>query len=101
MNSNYPTTGRTGVHTEPKYGTKPIRYVALQFRGRRGAASLPPKMCVRNVRSSLNRNPIQYGFRAGERSIFYSVNMAVVGCFRNDVGEGDGNDNVRTAISSD
>ena len=33
-------TGRIGVHTPPKYGTKPIRYVILHFRDRRGAASL-------------------------------------------------------------
>ena len=33
-------TGRIGVHTAPKYGTKPIRYVTLHFRERRGAASL-------------------------------------------------------------
>ena len=28
------------VHTVPKYGTKPIRYVTLHFRDRHGAASL-------------------------------------------------------------
>ena len=33
-------TGRIGVHTAPKYGTKPIRYVILHFRDRRGATSL-------------------------------------------------------------
>ena len=33
-------TGQIGIHTAPKYGTKPIRYVMLHFRYRRGAASL-------------------------------------------------------------
>ena len=33
-------TGRKGVHTAPKYGTKPLRYVTLHFRDRRGTSSL-------------------------------------------------------------
>ena len=33
-------TGRIGVHTAPKCGTKRIRYVMLHFRDRRDAASL-------------------------------------------------------------
>ena len=33
-------TGRIGVHTAPKCGTKPLRYVMLHFWDRRGATSL-------------------------------------------------------------
>ena len=33
-------TGRIGVHTAPKYGTKPIRYLTLHFRDGCGEASL-------------------------------------------------------------
>ena len=33
-------TGRIGVHIAPKWGTKPIRYVTLHLRDRRGATSL-------------------------------------------------------------
>ena len=39
-------TGRIGVHTTPKYGTKPIRYVTLYFRDRLGAASLCHRNCA-------------------------------------------------------
>ena len=35
-----PRRGRTVVHTAPKFGTKPIRYVTLHFRDGRGAALL-------------------------------------------------------------
>ena len=38
-------TGRIGVHTTPKYGKKPIRYVTLYFRDRLGAASLWHRNC--------------------------------------------------------
>ena len=33
-------TGRIGVHTAPKYGKKPIRYLTLHFRDRLGTTSL-------------------------------------------------------------
>ena len=33
-------TVRIHVHTAPKYGTEPLRYVTLKFRGRLSAASL-------------------------------------------------------------
>ena len=33
-------TGEISVHTPPKYGVKPIRYVTPHFQGRHGAASL-------------------------------------------------------------
>ena len=39
-------TGRIGVHTTPKYGKKPIRYVTLYFRDRLGAASLCHRNCA-------------------------------------------------------
>ena len=35
-----PVTGRMGGHIARKYGTKPIRYVTLHLRDRRGATSL-------------------------------------------------------------
>ena len=72
-----------------KNGTKPIRYVTLRLRDRRGAARrgsaqlrsvvtetapLQPFLCM-------NRNPssIQYDFRGGaKRVIQYSVNTALV-----------------------
>ena len=38
-------TGRIGVHTTAKYGTKPIRYVTLYFRDRLGAASPSVPVC--------------------------------------------------------
>ena len=31
---------RIGVHTAPKCGTEPVRYVTLHYRERRGAAQL-------------------------------------------------------------
>ena len=37
--------GRIGVHFAPKYGKKPIRYVTLHFRDRRGTASLRHGNC--------------------------------------------------------
>ena len=58
-------TGQIGVHTVPKYGAKPIRFVMLLFRV--GAAQLH---FVRETASQLsflrvNRSPIRYDFRSG------------------------------------
>ena len=56
----------------------PIQYVTLHFRDQRGASSLPyrnraalsPFLCV-------SRSPIRYDFRAGTKSIRYSVDIAL------------------------
>ena len=56
----------------------PIQYVTLYFRDQRGASSLPyrnraalsPFLCV-------SRSPIRYDFRAGTKSIRYSVDIAL------------------------
>ena len=42
-------TDRTGVHTAPKYSTKPIRYVTLHRRGARQVRSvteIAPPQCI-------------------------------------------------------
>ena len=54
-------TVRVPVHTAPKCGTEPIRYVTLHFRksARRSFTPLQsPLLCV-------NRSPIRYGLRVG------------------------------------
>lgn len=58
-------TGGIGVHTEQKYGTKPIRYLMLHFeidtaqlRSIKEIAPTQPFMCV-------NRRPIRYDFWGG------------------------------------
>ena len=68
-----------GVHTAPKYGTKPIRYVTLHFRDRRGTALLRPRnreeinICF----LCLNKSPLgfyRHDFRCCSKAIQYSVN---------------------------
>ena len=68
-----------GVHTAPKYGTKPIRYATLHFRDRRGTALLRPRnreeinICF----LCLNKSPLgfyRHDFRCCSKAIQYSVN---------------------------
>ena len=68
-----------GVHTAPKYGTKPIRYVTLHFRDRRGTALVRPRnrdeinICF----LCLNKSSIGfYGhdFRCRSKAIQHSAN---------------------------
>ena len=49
------------VHTAPKYGTKPIRYVTLHFRERGGGAHLRfvTEMAPKSLFLCVNRSPIQ------------------------------------------
>ena len=68
----------SGPHDGTKLicGTKPIRNVTLHFRDRRDAARAA--MFRYRYRAEIiqflcvNRSPIQYGFRAGARTIWYS-----------------------------
>ena len=59
-------------------GTKPIRYVTLHFRDRRGAARRGATLFRYRYRAEItqflcvNRSPIWYGFRADARAIRYS-----------------------------
>ena len=59
-------------------GTKPIRYVTLHFRDRRGAARRGATLFRYRYRAEItqfllvNRSPIRYGFRADARAIRYS-----------------------------
>ena len=60
------------VHTAPKCGTEPIRYVTLRFRDWHGAAWLRYKNGGKiPLLLRVNRIPIRYDFRAGaiERSV--------------------------------
>ena len=68
-----------GVHTAPKYGTKPIRYVTLHFRDRRSTALVRPRnrdemnICF----LCLNKSPIGfYGhdFRCRSKAIQHNAN---------------------------
>ena len=72
-------TGQIDVHTALKYGTKPNRYVTLNFRELRCATQLrsfteitPPQpfLCV-------SRSPFWYDFRGGAKYILYSANTAL------------------------
>ena len=73
-----PVRFSSGPHDGTKLicGTKPIRNVTLHFRDRRGAARAA--MFRYRYRAEIiqflcvNRSPIQYGFRAGARTIWYS-----------------------------
>ena len=70
------STGRIGVRTALKYGTKPIGYMTLHVRDRRGAAWLSQKSRRHNLYSvCVNRSPTRYGFRAGAKAIRYSMNI--------------------------
>ena len=66
-------TGRISVHTAPKYGTKPIRYVTLHFLDRTVTEIAPPQPFL-----SVNRRPIRYDFRGGATATLYVVNKALV-----------------------
>ena len=74
-----PPSAIYGVHTAPKYGTKPIRYVTLHFRDRRSTALVRPRnrdeinVCF----LCLNKSPIGfYGhdFRCRSKAIQHSAN---------------------------
>ena len=64
-----------GVHTAPKYGTKPSRYVTLHVRNQRGASSLRHKHRAEITSLCVNRSPIRYDFRANEKAIRYSATI--------------------------
>ena len=60
------------VQTEPKCGTKPVRFVTLDFRDERDAASLRYRSLVEIKRE---RTPYPVWFRAGARAIRHTVNV--------------------------
>ena len=65
-------TVRIPVQTAPKCGTKPMRYVTLDFRDERGATSL---RCRSLVEIKRERTPYPVWFRAGARAIRHTVNV--------------------------
>ena len=65
-------TVRIPVQTEPKCGTKPVRFVTLDFRDERDAASLQYRSLVEIKRE---RTPFPVWFRAGVRAIRHTVNV--------------------------
>ena len=65
-------TVRIPVQTEPKCGTKPMRYVTFDFRDERGAASL---RCRSLVEIKCEQTPYPVWFRAGARAIRHIVNV--------------------------
>ena len=66
-------TGRIGVHTAPKCGTKPLRYVMLHFRDRRGAPSLRHRNRAAMNVLTCEQKPYQYDFRGGKEAIWYGA----------------------------
>ena len=61
------------VHTAPKYGTKPIRYVTLHFRERGGGGGhlrFVTEMAPKSLFLCVNRSPIRGGSRTYLKDCF-------------------------------
>ena len=71
------STDRVGVHTPPKYGIKPIQYVTLHFRDRRGAASLRHKNRAATTVLVGKQKPCPVWFSWRRNFIRYSVTTVV------------------------
>ena len=60
------------VHTAPKRGTKPIRYVTLHYKHRNDAASLRYRNRAEITVLMCEQKPYAIGCRVGARAIWYS-----------------------------
>ena len=67
---------RHKTHIAPECDAKPIRYVTLHFRDRRGEALLCYKNRTEFTVLMCEREPYLYGFHFGAKTIQDSVNIA-------------------------